>query len=173
MEKRGQFYLIAAIILIAVISGIALYQNYGKKVNTNVVIYDLGKELKVETGNVYDFGTYTSQDTEALIDDWTTKYYQYSKSQGNIEDWIFMYGDRGSIRAITFTLVTEGEISITTSASPVKVDIKREIKGNQVIGNINEGKVQVEFNNIKYDFELKDGENFFFVIKGGNSVAKG
>jgi len=56
-QKRGQFYLIAALIIIAVIIGFAGISNYIQKKEV-IKLYDLGEELGIESQNVLDFGTY-------------------------------------------------------------------------------------------------------------------
>ena len=52
-NKRGQLYLIAALIIVFVIIGFFSLGNYAKKQKTDVKIYDIAKELEIETGNVY------------------------------------------------------------------------------------------------------------------------
>lgn len=171
--KKGQFYLIAAIIIIAIISGYSLYQNYAKPKQTNTAIYDLGQELKLETGSVLDYGVYNSQDTSNLTADWARKYYEYSKEEGSVENWIFIYGNRAKLTALSFSTIDSGDVSIITGAGRINVKVEKEVENTKNIPQsaIDSGIAKLTFNGIDYSIDLQTGENFFFVIKGGGSVA--
>ena len=66
-QKRGQFYLVAAIVIISLIVGFSVVSNYAT--NKEVVkLYDLKEELGIESANVLKYGTYQSvTDLEALL----------------------------------------------------------------------------------------------------------
>ena len=177
MEKRGQFYLIAAIIIIFVMIGFFVIGNYAQREEKNTKIYDLADELKLETGNVYDYGIYKSAMSSALIENWTDKYYAYSKLSGNIEDWIFVYGNESGMNATFITMENIGSVSIDTGrGTPAKIDITGTHKEKTYIPDNNidavNGKVSVKFKNFTHEFNLKTGENFYFVIKKGGYVAR-
>lgn len=171
MNKKAQFYLIAAIIIIGVILGFAVYKNYAKSNKGNVVLYDLGKELKVETGNVYDYGVYNNLEDDILVENWVSKYYEYSRMQGQAEDWIFIYGNQAGMTAVIFSVADAGSVSIDTgSGLPISVNILANIKNEEDLGEISDDDVEVSFKGVKYNFELEDGQNFFFVIKSRDSA---
>ena len=62
MNKRGQFYLIAAVIFIAVILGFASLVNKISKQEVNFLI-DIAKELDIESEKVYDYIIYNEMTT--------------------------------------------------------------------------------------------------------------
>ncbi len=171
--KKGQFYIIAAIIIIAVIVGFAAIRNYAQTGKKRTKIYDLGEELKIETGNVYDYGVYNGTDIDNLIENWAEIYSEYTESQEIIEDWFFVYGNEEEMSAVTFTTTEAGEIGIYTGMGRVGVQIQRGRVNRTIIGSIHGGRVNVTFQNFTYDFELEEGENFFFVIRGGEYSATG
>ena len=59
MKTKGQFYLMAAIVIIVVIISFAAVSNYAKK-KAEIKIYDLGDELGIESEQVIDYGTYNA-----------------------------------------------------------------------------------------------------------------
>ena len=63
MNKRGQFYLVAAMVIIVLIVGFAAVQNYTKKSRT-IKLIDLKEELGIESGKVLDFGTFNLENPE-------------------------------------------------------------------------------------------------------------
>ncbi len=170
-SKRGQFYIIAAVIIISVLIGFAALRNYARTGRGDTKIYNLGEELKIETGNVYDYGVYKGEDTNNLIENWAQLYSEYTESQEVIEDWFFVFGNEQDMSAVTFTTEEAGEIGIYSGAGPIRVPIQRGSISRTGIGSITGKKVNITFQNFTYNFELEKGENFFFVIRGGEYSA--
>ncbi len=83
MKKKGQFYLLAAIVIIGVLVGFVAILNYGSKTST-INLYDLRENLGIESEAVMDyvkihgengeveefteyFDTYVGQDAEVYF----------------------------------------------------------------------------------------------------------
>ena len=157
-NKKGQFYLLAAIIIITVIVGFAAISNYAKK-KSSVKIYDLKDELQIESGEVLEYGvSYSEEDLKKTIDDFIEKYQEYA---GKDKDLYFIFGNTEKIWMITFEEVTKGVIKDTSSGTSINIE---DVQLWEESLTIKEGKVIATINNIEYEFELKPGENFFFVI---------
>ncbi len=143
-NKRGQFYLIAAIIIIAAIIGYAAVSNYLGKTES-VKLYNLGEELGIESENVLDFGTYNEyneDELKTLLTNFVETYAQYIEE--GIEIY-FIFGNRNNVTVIGYRELEEVPfISAEITAS-----------GNEVV---------VTINSIEYPFKLEKGENFYFVI---------
>ena len=143
-NKRGQFYLIAAIIIIAAIIGYAAVSNYLGKTES-VKLYNLGEELGIESENVLDFGTYNELDSsemETLLMNFIESYAAYVEE--GIEIY-FIFGNPDKITVIGYKDLEEvPSISAEITAS-----------GKEVI---------VTINGVEYSFKLEQGENFYFVI---------
>lgn len=165
-NKRGQFYIIAAMIIIAVIIGFASISNYAKT-KKNPRIYDLGKELGIETGYVYDYGVYNETDINSLINHWSDVYLNYTKDQEVIEKWIFVYGKENELTAMVFFSAETGSVSIGRSEIIVSEIKKKIIEDVMETG----GNISIEFQGFSYNFKLEKGENFFFIISSKEYVA--
>ena len=163
-NKKGQFYIIAAIIIISVLIGIFVVGNYAKTKKDRGKIYDLGEELDVETGYVYDYGVYNGTNISNLVERWANIYYNYT--QNLAEDWVFIYGNEKNATVLYFTKNETGRVCIlgfNTCVIPEDT-INRK-------GYVSGKEIEIIFNELPYKFELKEGENFFFVIRGGEYVA--
>ena len=94
-NKKGQFYLLAAIIIIIVIVGFATVSNYLKKKGT-VKLYDIKDELQIESGEVLEYGISEEitdiNDLRILIDDFIVKYQEYA---GEGKSLYFIFGNAG------------------------------------------------------------------------------
>ncbi len=143
-QKRGQFYLIAALVIISIIIGFAAVSNYLQQ-KESIKLYNLGEELGIESENVLDFGTYNGFDEtemEDLLKNFIGTYAEYIEE--GIEIY-FIFGNRDNIAVVGYRQLEEVPfISAEITAS-----------GKEVI---------VTINSIKYPFELEKGENFYFVI---------
>jgi len=149
MNKRGQFYLVAGIIIISVIISLIAIANYIQKSQT-VIVNDLKEELKIETQKVleYDIGHAGETMREYGVD--------YSKHLGSGIELYFIMGEDPNIRAYKYVNGVE-----TPMDDPAVVD----------------GKIIFTLNEIDYEFDLMSSENFYYLIsqeiKGECFVATG
>ena len=159
-NKRGQFYLLAAIIIITVIVGLASVSNYVKKGDT-VKLYDVREELNIESGEVLEYGQFSGKTLEETTDDFIVKYQEYA---GDDKELYFVYGDKNEVYVIRFGDV--GKISLTTSGTQTTETIDGKITTtiSAENGPLTQIDVLIGEEQIPYTFELKPGQNFFFVI---------
>lgn len=166
MKKRGQFYLLAAMVIIVVISGFVAVSNYTRKQGT-VKIYDLKEELGIESSKVLEYGV-ISDDTVIvdgqpvnIIEHFIDLYEQYA---GENKEIYFIYGNKDEVFLITYDEVIQGSLRIVGSEN---IPVTQNIFGNEVTKTslpIEGGIVRIEISGVEYEFEIKPGENFFFII---------
>lgn len=158
-NRRGQFYLIAAIVIISVVIGFAVISNSPKK-DIPVKLYDLKQELGIESAEVLEYGTYNElNETEmkALLQNFVTEYVAYAGADRNL---YFLFGNSGKILVMAYqNLVSESaSIDVGEGTTPLIIDGSPQ----EFIPEGN--KVTITLGAIPYDFTLKAGENFYFVI---------
>ena len=66
MNKRGQFYIMAAILIVLALFGMASISTYAVVKPEPRTIYDLSKDLDRESYNVLEYGTYNNEDLTEL-----------------------------------------------------------------------------------------------------------
>ena len=93
MKKRGQIYLIATVIIIAIISSFTLLSDYNKQENSNF-IYDLKKQLEIESEKVLDYGFTNESDIEDLTENFAEDFSDYV---GSGIDIYFISGETGNM----------------------------------------------------------------------------
>lgn len=136
VDKRGQFYLIAALVIIVmIIAVVGIYNSTRRKEDSR--IQNLAEQLRIESGKILDYGAKT---TTYPWSDFTKNFTDYAGSEvhityitGTISSYnAFYYDDNGNqLPAINYT------------------------QGSTLI---------VTHNNDNYSFNLKEGENFYFII---------
>lgn len=174
MNKRGQFFIIAAIIIVSAIAGLTGVANYVETEGNQKAFYDLAEEVGYEGRRVLDWGTFNEEDVDSLTQGFLANYSNYIGE----EDVIFIYGDRDGIliggsasdfQALVFEEEGVGSVLLNTGynrgieinkRSGKKADVELVTQGR---GRENSVEVVVDENN--YEFDLKEGQNFFFVIK--------
>jgi hypothetical protein len=184
INKKGQVYLIAAVVIIGLILGYVTVTNAFKGKDTDTRIFDLRDELNIEAGEVIDFGIFkenkdgisTSGQTfpslNDLILDFTDTYNEYA---GEGRDLFFVFGTDEGITVVSYQEHTSGSVEVGGSKIDL-VDEKRSVinpgEGDDIKIITGEGDDEDEYN-----FELSEGENFYFVIserRGGEEfVTKG
>ena len=164
MEKRGQAYLVSAIILVAIILSIVAVANYSEK-NESEDIISLKEELKIESAKVLDYGINNSlsqpQMNQNLID--FTQIYLDTESRD--KDIYFVFGDQSNITLKGYQ----------NSAHSVSLDdVSVASSSGEFLGSVDPSGSSVTLNidSNAYVFSLSNGENFYFIISreiGGNN----
>ncbi len=168
-NKSGQFYLLAAIVIIAAIIGFATVSNYTQK-QSSVKLYDLREELGIESAFVLDYGTFNVNNAQArkeITQNFSEDYIAYAGEGKNI---YLIFGNKEDVYLVTYDEVSRGQISQVFEGTASSMDIiahKINVTKLDIIpGESNTQKVIVPIGEpvINYEFNLKPGENFYFVI---------
>ncbi len=165
-DKRGQFYIVAAIIIVLAISGIMSLSTYAVAKPSPKTIYDLSSDLKKEGTRIVDYGIYSKENVKKLMDDFTDKEFApYFLQKTNNANVLFVYGNETELYGVRYDTVSTGTVSATignarTDWNSVGVFANRTIinddDGNNIVEIIMMGKT--------FEFEIKDNEMFYFVI---------
>ena len=160
MDKRGQFYIMAAIFIVLILFGTASLSTYAIVKPEPKTIFDVSSELDRETYNIIEYGIYNNKNLTSLADsfagDDVAKYFLKKTNNANI---VFVYGNKGNIHALHFENANTGSIKIGGTNFEFFNSFSK--KGKPFIeGNF--AKVEILKNN--YSFELRDNEMFYFVI---------
>ncbi len=152
MNKRGQFYLVAAIIIVTIIVGFVSITNYVKKGET-VLIKEVSEELSIETQKVQEYEVVAGEDK---MNDYALTYSEH------IGDSIELYLITGISPNINANKYLNGEV--TSLNENLEVDKTTE-------------KIIFTLYGEEYEFNLVEGENFYYIvyqeIKGESFVSLG
>jgi len=160
-NKKAQFYIVAAILIIAAVSGIASIKNYAISETEPRTIQEMSSELKEEGPRVIEYGIY-SGDSE--IEDFTqNKFSPYFLQKTQNTDIIFIYGDKDDLKAVKYNPENTGDVSSTiggitwnfNDVEASELDITSKISNDKLIVNVLEKD---------YEFNIRDNKNFYFII---------
>lgn len=164
MQKRGQFFLIAALIIISLIIGFQKVYTSVYVEDTDSQIYDLSREIDFEGKQVVQHGVFFSvseSDLDKQVQDLTSLY----ASTHPDSEFLFVYGDQTSLTALSYEL-KESTFGISTGGVAPEISVKRTISQTVRSKNIDSSdEVKVKINDkTEYDFNLKKGNNFFLIL---------
>jgi hypothetical protein len=163
MNKRGQFYIIAAIIIVVAISGLATVVTYAVTKPTPKSIQSLSTNLKNEGPRIVDYGIYKQINLIGILNNFTDQEFApYFLKKANNANVVFIYGNKSNLYAVQYNTTSTGKITASLGgqsnwymAGTYSTRVNLYPSGN----NIN-----VSLLNNTYTFYLKEGEMFYFVI---------
>ena len=176
-DKSGQFYLAAAVIIILLVVGFAGVTNYLKQ-DEPVRIYDLRDELGIEGSQVLDHGVYNERSTQEMNDllrDFTQNYSVFVERGFSL---YFVFGNKEELVVAGFRDLITGQISVEYGGGSSTLQITKGVyNATTFVPEPGEEEITVVIEDNTYDFELQEGENFYFVIfertEGGTFVEQG
>lgn len=142
MNKKGQFYLIAAIIIAGILAALAVTSNYLSRTDSTSV-EKIQRELKIEGEKVLDYEAINSGTSLNEFDDFSKKYSYYAGSDKDIY-FILVDQNRGVREAYKYTGETR-----------VNFDEDLTVSSENIVFSL-DGR--------DYTFDLEEGKNFYFVI---------
>jgi len=164
-NKRGQFYIIAAIIIVLAISGLMSIATYAIAKPSPKTIYDLGSDLNKEGSRIIDYGVYSREDIRKLMDNFTDKefapYFLQKTDNANI---LFVYGDRTDLWGVRYDTVSTGEVTATIGGAQTSWQNAGVYANRTSITNIIGETISVTILDKEFEFELQDNEMFYFVM---------
>ncbi len=187
MNKKGQVYIIAALIIVILIVGLGTIYNYAKAPAKETYVYDLSKEIDFESSKVIEQGIITAgTDIQAKVQEIIDHYQKTIVPRTKTELIAVLVGRPSTGTKIYYYRPVESSIEVNTDSSgagtiisPVTVlnrancvtstrterTITVRIRGNQNIPSCeDEVTTQSAQQPSEFIFDLKEGENFFIVL---------
>ncbi|MEM4326010.1 MAG: hypothetical protein QXU40_01790 [Candidatus Pacearchaeota archaeon] len=159
--KKGQFYILAALIILIILTGVFSVQNYSRVEQTSK-LESIKKELQIERGYVVDYlltKTNSHEERNRILTNFLINYSDYI---GKDKSLYFIFGNRSNLSIIAYQ----------DSNRLIKIisdNIERESFSSDGISykniNPNSGEIIFLLDNFKYNFSLSENTlNFYFLI---------
>jgi hypothetical protein len=158
MNKRGQTFLIIALVIVGIIIGLSTIYTKTRSSGEETRIVDLSSEIYYEGAQIVDSGVF-NKDQGAIkteIDDLILKYSQINPDS----EIAIVYGDGfGTI----YRCEKSGSIRTERAGQTFCKTTKTTIIPDP--GSVSPESITVTLDEQKYSFNLEEGQNFFLVIK--------
>jgi len=179
-NKRAQFYIISAVIVCAVIIGIAIVKNYAHGAEEPREFYDISSQIKDESARVIDYGILSQDRLKEFSKNITSN---YAGIDPNME-LILVYGNSTNVTILNFGNQTAhvGNTDIPGALEDIESRIELNI-GNKVFNKtdpvpnrlfMNEWTqnfippnpdIVISVYDQDYNFKLYEHQQFFMIIK--------
>ena len=146
MNKRGQFYLVAAIVIISILITLNAGQNYSRRAPI-VNLEEVRDELRYEGKKVLDYAILNNLNKTKQLQNFTKT---FDKHVGVNTDIYYLIGDSSNILAYNYVDNQESPLPYTDLGDD-KIELEGFIDLETEVGT-------------KYQFEMLPGENFHFII---------
>jgi len=163
-DKRGQFFLMAALVIIAVLFSIGIIYNYARVQPEDKRVADLSKEFGYEGAKVIDSGIYQQKEQGAIKNYLTDLAVDYATSDSD-SDFMAIYGDISSITSFKTNCIAAGSAIVGGGALEVCSGKNISTIENPQFVNINENEISFFFEDEQYKFNLREGQNFYIIVK--------
>lgn len=165
MEKRGQFYLIAALVIVGIIAGMVSIYNFAKTSDKQEKVYDLTSEIDYEASQVIDSGIFrnlTSYNLSTQLEN-LTDYYADANPDS---DLLIIFGNESMLTLILYNNSQTGSVDINFVGNPIsfpqfggtKYNITQPYEARDTIDVIIPP-------NVIYTFNLAQGQIFYIVLR--------
>jgi len=165
LNKSGQFYIIAAVVIIIAVIGIVSVTNYVQTDKDSSVL-DLSKELQLEGEEVVNYGIFQDKELDVLLNNFMQNYGNYV--QGKDKEFLFIYADADLIKSnkvnVLYSFDVTNSLSLILGSDRVVLPIVTKTLANEEV-DITGGTIKVNVGNSEQEFKLNEGQNFYFVIK--------
>lgn len=172
MAKKAQFYLIASIILVLIIIGMASVTNYITTREEPTQFYNLGESLGIEGPIVVDFSIYnTPEDINSRIGDFVDRYSNAVSQTNDNFSLTVVYGNRDGATVRSCAPAASGRINTDIGEGagyPATAEVNCEESALNPSQQGNGNNVNINIGNNQYDFDLQGNEEFMFVITSGS-----
>jgi len=159
-DKTGQFYLIAAIIISALIMGAASVSNYLVK-TPDLRFNDIKEEIQTESSYVMDYAlnnTLSQTEFNTLLLNFTKTSSNYL---GNDKNIYFIFGDENNLTVSGYQGQDKEVVLVSGLSSLIITEEAGEFTGSIVPS---ENKITLEIDEYPYDFNITSGKVFYFII---------
>jgi hypothetical protein len=182
--KRGQFFILAAVILSTLVVSLVSVGNYVSVSSEPEKFYDLSEQIKEESARVIDYGVFTGEDVEAKLDNFSKIVAENIKYQDPDLNFVFVYGNSSKLTIKNYGVDDASfDNTITNGAyedvrSKIVLDIGGFRIGQEVRGNLgdhsnswkasrnplDDESVVVKVNDQEYNFPLGKRQQFLLIL---------
>jgi len=161
MDKGGQFYLIVAVILIAIILSFAVVANRSQIRESNI-FKNLGEELEIESESVLDYGLhqeYSDNELSFLMRNFTEYYSAYTQ----IENSYYVFGDNTNVSVAGYRRYSDYGLLVNSDLGQSTIDLPIE----DYVYNYYENPgnyISLIIKDTTYNLTLGTGKSFYFIL---------
>lgn len=160
-DKRGQFYLIAAVFIVLILFGFNSVNNYAIVKPEPRSITDISEELNREAYSLIEHGIFNEENIDNLVSGFTQEDIpEYVLKNDEDAAMVFVFGNKEGLDVVSVKNREIGDITIAGTQLTDVTTFARRKNDIDTSGDFAEVTVLEK----DYKFQLKDNEMFYFLI---------
>lgn len=166
MNKKGQYYLVAAIIIVLAVSGIASVKTYATVKSEPRKIQDIGSELKEETTRIVDYGVYSKENLTKILNNFTnSEFAPYFLKKTENTNIVFIYGNTTELYSVQYLPKDTGDVYATLGGVSTQWLNVLDYANITILSGANVGEmINVTILDKNFEFKVRENEMFYFLI---------
>ncbi|MCA9485630.1 MAG: hypothetical protein KC506_02185 [Nanoarchaeota archaeon] len=168
MNKRGQFFLIAAFVIVGILVGLVTVYTSAETLPEDPTVFDISSQLNFEGASVIDHGSFNSLSRQDKINHLKSITDSYAKLNPGT-DFIIIYGNSSNLSVTTYTSQDTGTVGLTFGSQPTNQFVSHQRENVYELDPQGQNKVTILIDpndkNVRHTFDLKPGETFFIIAK--------
>ncbi|MGV8151502.1 MAG: hypothetical protein ACP5OG_00320 [Candidatus Nanoarchaeia archaeon] len=166
-NKRGQFYLIAATIIIVVLISLSSVRTYAATKPQPRAINDLGYELKEESFRIVEYGILNKTLNKTILNFTKEEFGPYFLRKTNNATVVFIYGNASEMYYSQYIPDKTGIVYATIGGASLNNQQTSEILNITRLYSL-DNKVKVGIFGKNYTFDINENQMFYFVMVAEN-----
>jgi len=166
--KKAQIFIIAALIIIAIVIGLAGVTNYIYVKEKPEKLYDISSNIDLEGVNIIKYGLYENEDLNPLIENFTKTFADYisTNEESANSSLVIIYGNENNVTLLITNNTNQGSVTAQLGDIPITFSSATYagiLKSSNIDldGNI----ITLKFsNNVTQTIALNPGQNFMFIL---------
>lgn len=165
-QKRGQFFLLTAVIISVVVLSLGVTTNQAVFSEEPENFYDFSYEVEREVGAVIDYEVYSGFEDEVDLDAFVDLLSEDIKDRSPGSDFLFIYGDgdevtlKGYVASDDSSKVCLGEVCQT-----VYGDLADWVSGSEYMEGGSDDEIVVILDEERYVFPTFTGKQVLFIMQ--------
>lgn len=167
-NKRGQFYIVAAILLVLIIGTLVSVKTYSFVKSQPHSLQEASLDLKEESSRILDYGIYNQVNLSSLLTNFTSNDFRdYFLRKTDYTNLTIIYGNEKNLYQVEYVKDNNaGAITFDNARFEIKHTRIQSSDITSKISSNSEGEKIVTTKVLKkdYEFKLRENEMFYFVI---------
>lgn len=165
-SKRAQIFLLAAVIVSAIVLSLGIAANQAKITDEPKRFYDYSYEVQREVGAIMDYEIYTNFSEGDNLDEFVNVLSENIQDSDTDETFMFIYGNNKKLTLLTYNPQEKSEIGSISVGSFYK-NINKNKVSKEILEEELEGaeEVKVEFEDSEVSVKLSKHRQVIFIIK--------
>jgi hypothetical protein len=162
--KRGQFYLVAAVVIVMILVGMAGVRTYANAKPEPRQIQDISSELNEEGARIIDYGIYSRENLTRILNNFSDEEFApYFLKKTEATNIVLVYGNSSDLYSVQYNPSYTGSVYATIGGIAPSWQSSTIIP-NRTKVDTSTGEVEIEVLEKNFKFKVRENEMFYFII---------